>query len=89
MGAAAWTIYHGGNGGGPPQRARATPHPTNQATQGSPPSRLLAMTGTADVVDAVVVTVALRNNAVSLTGDPDDMKRLLGASGREELVVAV
>lgn len=47
------------------------------------------MTGTADVVDAVVVTVALRNNAVSLTGDPDDMKRLLGASGREELVVAV
>jgi predicted nuclease of predicted toxin-antitoxin system len=50
--------------------------------------RLLARTGTSDVVDAVVVTVALRNEAVILTGDPDDMKRLVSASGREAVVVA-
>jgi predicted nucleic acid-binding protein len=51
--------------------------------------RLLAMTGTTDVVDAVVVTVALRNKAVILTGDPDDMGRLVRASGREAFVVTV
>ena len=50
--------------------------------------RLLARTGTSDVVDAVVVTVALRNEAVILTGDPDDIKRLVSASGREAVVVA-
>jgi predicted nucleic acid-binding protein len=51
--------------------------------------RLLAMTRTADVVDAVVVTVALRNKAVILTGDPDDIGRLARASGHEVAVVAV
>ena len=51
--------------------------------------RLLAKTRTADVVDAVVVTVALRNKAVILTGDPDDMERLIRASGHEGVVVAV
>jgi hypothetical protein len=35
--------------------------------------RLLAIARTADVVDAVLVTVALRNKAVILTGDPLDM----------------
>jgi PIN domain-containing protein len=51
--------------------------------------RLLAMAGTADVVDAVVVTVALRNQAVILTGDPVDMQRLVRASGREAVVITV
>jgi hypothetical protein len=51
--------------------------------------RLLAMAKTADVVDAVVVTVGLRNKAVILTGDPVDIKRLVRASGREAVVVAV
>jgi predicted nuclease of predicted toxin-antitoxin system len=49
----------------------------------------LAVTRTADVVDAVVVTVALRNKAVILTGDREDMERLVRASGREAVVVAV
>jgi hypothetical protein len=49
----------------------------------------LAVTRTADVVDAVVVTVALRHNAVILTGDPDDMLRLVRASGRGAAVVSV
>ena len=51
--------------------------------------RLLGLTRTADVVDAVVVTLALRQKAMILTGDPDDMERLVRASGREVAVVTV
>ena len=43
----------------------------------------------ADVVDAVVVTTALRQKASILTSDPDDIQRLVGASGREIAVVAI
>lgn len=51
--------------------------------------RLLGVTRTADVVDAVVVTTALRHKAVILTSDPNEIKRLVRASGREVAVVAV
>jgi predicted nucleic acid-binding protein len=51
--------------------------------------RLLGKTRTVDVVDAVVVTLALRRKATILTGDADDMERLVRASGREVDVVAV
>ena len=51
--------------------------------------RLLGITRTADVVDAVVVTIALRQQAVILTGDPDDMERLVWAAGGEVAVVPV
>ena len=51
--------------------------------------RLLGMTRTADVVVAVVVTIALRQRAMILTGDPDDIKRLVRASRREVLVVSM
>jgi len=51
--------------------------------------RLLAMTRTTDVVDAVVVTTALRQKATILTGDPDDIKRLVGVSGHAIAVVAI
>jgi predicted nucleic acid-binding protein len=51
--------------------------------------RLLGMTRTADVVDAVVVTIALRQRAMILTSDRDDIERLVRASGRECAVVAV
>ena len=51
--------------------------------------RLLGMTRTADVVDAVVVTVALRQKAIILTSDPDGIERLVRASGREVAVVGV
>jgi predicted nucleic acid-binding protein len=51
--------------------------------------RLLGMTRTADVVDAVVVTIALRHEAIILTSDPDDMGRLIRASGRKVAVVTV
>ena len=46
-------------------------------------------TRTADVVDAVVVTVALRQKATILTSDPDDIERLVRASGREVAGVTV
>jgi predicted nucleic acid-binding protein len=51
--------------------------------------RLLGMTGTVDVVDAVVVTIALRQKAIVLTSDPDDIERLVSASGRQVTVVAI
>jgi len=51
--------------------------------------RLLAIARTADVVDAAVVTVALRQKATILTGDRDDIDRLVRASGREVAVVTV
>jgi hypothetical protein len=47
------------------------------------------VTRTADVVDAVVVTVALRQKATILTSDPDDIQRLVRASGREIAVSTV
>jgi hypothetical protein len=51
--------------------------------------RLLGMTRTTDVVDAVVVTTSLRQKAMILTGDPDDIKRLVRASGQAVAVVAI
>jgi len=51
--------------------------------------RLLGMTKTSDLVDAVVVTTALRHNATILTSDLEDIGRLVRASGREVPVAAV
>jgi hypothetical protein len=51
--------------------------------------RLLGLTRTADVVDAVVVTTALGQKAMILTGDRVEMERLVRASGREVAVVTV
>ena len=49
---------------------------------------LLGIAKTADVVDAVVVTVALRNKAVILTSDRNDIERLVTAAHGEVAVVA-
>ena len=51
--------------------------------------RLLGLSRTKDVVDAVVVTTAFRQNAMILTSDPKDMERLVSASGREVAVITV
>jgi len=51
--------------------------------------RLLGKSGTTDVADAVVVATALRETAVILTSDPDDIGRIVTASGHEIAVVAV
>jgi hypothetical protein len=52
--------------------------------------RLLGVTGTADVVTALVVAVALRSRAkLILTGDPADIKRLVAVARRDVTVVDV
>lgn len=51
--------------------------------------RLLGLTRTSDVVDAVVATTAVRRRATILTSDPDQMKRLVQATGRQVAVVAI
>jgi predicted nucleic acid-binding protein len=51
--------------------------------------RLLGISKTTDVVDAVVVATALRHNAVILTGDPEDMARRVRAADRDLGVAAV
>jgi hypothetical protein len=43
--------------------------------------RLLALSGTADVVDAAVVVVALGHGCAVLTSDPGDLAKLAGAAG--------
>jgi hypothetical protein len=58
-------------------------------TEAHEAGRLLGITKTSDVVDAVVVTTALRQKATILTGDSGDMERLVRASGREVAVVAI
>ena len=58
-------------------------------TEAHEAGRLLGVTKTSDVVDAVVVTTALRQRATILTGDAEDIERLVRASGREVAVVAV
>lgn len=50
---------------------------------------LLGKSRTVDVVDAVVVTVALGKKAIILTSDPEDIKRLVRASGHDVAVVGV
>ncbi len=58
-------------------------------TEAHEAGRLLGISKTSDVVDAVVVTTALRHRAMILTRDLDDIGRLVRASGREVAVVAL
>lgn len=58
-------------------------------TEAHEAGRLLGMAKTSDVVDAVVVTTALRQRAAILTCDPDDVGRLVRGSRREFAVVAI
>ena len=58
-------------------------------TEAHEAGRLLGRAKTSDVVDAVVVTTALRQKATILTSDPDDIERLARASGREVTVVVI
>src|SRR5215471_9263832 len=58
-------------------------------TEAHEAGRLLGMTKTSDVADAVVVTTAVRHKAAILTSDVEDIERLVTASGRDVAVVAV
>jgi predicted nucleic acid-binding protein len=51
--------------------------------------RLLGRTKTSDVVDAVVVTIAVRQRATIITSDPDDIERLVQVSGHVVGVVPI
>lgn len=51
--------------------------------------RLIGLAGTSDVVDAAVVTMAIRRRAAILTSDEGDMKRLVSAAGADVAVVFV
>lgn len=51
--------------------------------------RLLGKAKQTDVVDAAVVTVALRNDAPIVTGDADDIARLAHAAGQDFRVIAI
>lgn len=43
--------------------------------------RLLALSGTSDVVDAAVVVAAISHGGSVLTSDPDDLRKLADAAG--------
>jgi exosortase/archaeosortase len=43
--------------------------------------KLLAMSGSADVVDAAVVVAAISVGAAVLTSDPNDLRKLADAAG--------
>ena len=58
-------------------------------TEAHEAGRLLGKSKTADVVDVVVVTTALRLKATILTSDADDIERLVMASGHEVAVVRI
>src|SRR5262252_2344643 len=45
--------------------------------------RLLGLARMTDVVDGVVVATAVRQKAIILTSDPNDIERLVRASGRD------
>ena len=51
--------------------------------------RLLGKSGTADGVDASVVAVAIRYQAVILTSDVDDMERLAAVAGTGVSVIGL
>ena len=51
--------------------------------------RLLGKSRTADVVDASVVAIAIRYQAVIITGDVDDMERLAAIAGAAVSVIGL
>lgn len=50
--------------------------------------RLLGKAKTTDIVDAAVVTTAVRQRALVITGDAADIERLASASGRDVQIVS-
>jgi hypothetical protein len=49
--------------------------------------RLLGRSGTADVVDATVVTAAIANRAEIVTSDRENMLRLASAAGARLVII--
>ena len=70
-----------------PRRMRSTGARRRRSSRSR--ALLLGKTRTADVLDAVVVTTALRRDASILTSDPEDIESLVRASGGGAVVIAV
>ena len=51
--------------------------------------RLLGRSGTADIVDATVVTMAIAEQAQIVTSDRDDVSRLANAAGARLVIIEV
>ena len=51
--------------------------------------RLLALTKTTDIVDAAVAQLASKHHADVVSGDPDDIRRLLSAARAKSTVIDV
>lgn len=51
--------------------------------------RLCGYAGTSDLADAVVALLAVRHGAAVVTSDPDDLRRLTEAVGRQVPIFAV
>jgi predicted nucleic acid-binding protein len=51
--------------------------------------RLLAVSGTADVIDAAVLLTAIEHNAAVLTSDPQDMRQLADAANARVQVISI
>lgn len=51
--------------------------------------RLLAVSGTADVVDAAVIVAAISHGGAVLTSDPNDLRKLADAAGMSVPLIVV
>ena len=51
--------------------------------------RLLAVSGTADVVDAAVIVAAISHGGAVLTSDPNDLRKLADAAGMPVPLIVV
>lgn len=51
--------------------------------------RLLAVSGTADVIDATVILTAIEHQAAVLTSDPGDLRKLADAAGHKVQLIKV
>lgn len=51
--------------------------------------RLLARSGTADVIDAAVIVSAIEHRAAVLTSDPGDLRKLADAAGHRVQLITV
>ena len=51
--------------------------------------RLLGRSGTVDIVDATVVTMAIATQAQIVTSDRDDVSRLVNAAGARLVLIEV
>lgn len=70
------------------RRLAAASSPLDESTAHAV-GRLLGRSGTADIVDATVVTMAIASQADIVTGDRNDIARLANAAGARPVIIDV